>query len=268
MARSNKVTVYVRVPGTRERERATNKNTVATGTVYCLRYVRAGKRCWETLDVTSFAEAQKVAIDRNVALIVGKPVPIPEPRPEPIKPKPTVQTGAVLLAEAIDQYHEKVKARSGRTVSAYTFTLSQFYKCVQRKKRFVQDIAQDDLLDFVKFLRETKVGNRTIYNRLVEIGTFLRASGIKDVKEMLKGVQVTYVAKVVRAYRQDELAAMFAVANAEEWILFQFFFCSGAREQEVQFATWNQVDFVDKIFTIEGAGQKTKKTKKFPCRIF
>jgi hypothetical protein len=95
MAKSCKVTVYIRVPGTRERVRATNKNTIATGTVFCLRYVRAGQRVWETLNVSSFAEAQKTAIDRNVALVVGRPVPIPDPRPEPVKPKPTVQTGAV-----------------------------------------------------------------------------------------------------------------------------------------------------------------------------
>ena len=105
MAKSNKVTVYIRVPGTRERERATNKNTVATGTIFCFRYVRAGRRVWETIDVTSFAAAEKLAIDRHVDLAVGRPVPIPEPRPEPAKPKPTIQTGAVPLDVAIDRYN-------------------------------------------------------------------------------------------------------------------------------------------------------------------
>jgi hypothetical protein len=55
MAKSSKVTVYIRVPGTRERVRANIKNTIATGTVFCLRYVRAGQRVWETLNVSSFA---------------------------------------------------------------------------------------------------------------------------------------------------------------------------------------------------------------------
>ena len=55
MAKSCKVTVYIRVPGTRERVRANIKNTIVTGTVFCLRYVRAGQRVWETLNVSSFA---------------------------------------------------------------------------------------------------------------------------------------------------------------------------------------------------------------------
>lgn len=52
MAKSDKVSVYIRRPGTRERERATNKNSVATGTTFCLRYMRNGKRRWETLETS------------------------------------------------------------------------------------------------------------------------------------------------------------------------------------------------------------------------
>jgi integrase/recombinase XerD len=243
MAKSNKVTVYVRVPGTRERERATNKNTVPTDTVYCLRYVRAGKHCWETLDVTSFAEAQKVAIDRNVALVVGKPVPIPEPRPEPVKPKPTVQTGAVPLDVAIDLYNANCASRSGKTVSGYAATMKQFYASC--RKPFVQDVTQQDLIDFVKFLRATGVGDRTISNRLVEVTTFLRASGVKDITLGHK-----FTEKIGRSYLPDELQKLFAAANEAEWLMFQFYLCSGGREQEVEFAEWDSLDFTDSVFHI------------------
>ena len=55
----------------------------------------------------------------------------------------------------------------------------------------------------------------------------------------------------VRAYRPDELKALFAVADPEEWILFQFFLCTGAREQEVMYAEWGDLDFVDGLFTVK-----------------
>ena len=48
--------------------------------------------------------------------------------------------------------------------------------------------------------------------------TFLRHFGIKDVT-----VRVKFVEQKVRAYRPDELKALFATAEPEEWILFLIF---------------------------------------------
>lgn len=251
---SSKVTVYIRKSGTRERERATNKNTVSTDTVYCLRYKREGKRVWETLNVSSFAAAQKTAIDRNVDLVVGRPVPIPEPRPEPIKPKPTIQTGAVPLDVAIDTYNKNVVSRSGKTVSGYSHTMSQFYASCHEKKAFVQDVTQADLVDFVVFLRGTGAGDRTISNRLGEVPTFLKWSGVSGVKLRHK-----YTEKIVRSYRPDELKSLFAVASPEEHLLFSFYLCTGCREQEVMYAEWDAVDFKDSIFYVRQTAQFTPK---------
>jgi integrase/recombinase XerD len=75
--------------------------------------------------------------------------------------------------------------------------------------------------------------------------TLLRHFGIEDVKLCVK-----YVEPKVTAYRPDELMALFAAATPEEWLLFQFFLCSGAREQEVMNAEWNDIDFVDGLFTV------------------
>jgi hypothetical protein len=46
-------------------------------------------------------------------------------------------------------------------------------------------------------------------------------------------IRVKYVEQKVRAYRPDELKSLFAAADPEEWLLFQFFLCTGAREQMV-----------------------------------
>ena len=122
MAKSDKVSVYIRRPGTRERERATK--SVATDTTFCLRYMRSAKRRWETLEnVTSFAQAQKLAIDRSVDLATGRAVPVPETRPEPSTPKSSVKTGAVPLDKAIDVYTPNCASRSGKTISGYAATI-------------------------------------------------------------------------------------------------------------------------------------------------
>ena len=261
---ANSVTVYIRKPGTRSRERATTKNSIATGTTFCLRYVRNGQRCWETLKVTSFAEAQKTAIDRNVDLVVGRAAPVPEPRPVPPTPKPTIKTGAVPLDVAIDTYNRNVASRSGKTVSGYAATMKQFYASC--RKPFVQDVTVQDLIDFVTFLRGTGVGDRTISNRLVEVGTFLKASGVKDVTLRHK-----YVEKTVRAYRPDELQKLFAAADPDEWLMFQFYLCSGGREQEVEFAEWDSIDFTDGLFHIRQTAQfkpKDHEEREIPLPDF
>ena len=74
--------------------------------------------------------------------------------------------------------------------------MKQFYaSCC---KTFVQDVTVQDLIDFVTFLRATGAGDRTISNRLVEVGTFLKSSGVKDVTLRHK-----YVGETVRACRPD-----------------------------------------------------------------
>ena len=68
-----------------------------------------------------------------------------------------------------------------------------------------------------------------------------------------------FVEQTVRAYRPDELKALFAAATPEEWLLFQFFLCTGAREQEVMYAEWNDIDFVDGLFTVRAKADWTPK---------
>jgi integrase/recombinase XerD len=72
-------------------------------------------------------------------------------------------------------------------------------------------------------------------------------------------LRVKYVEQKVRAYRSDELKALFAAATPDEWLLFQFFFCTGAREQEVMYAEWNDIDFVDGLFTVRAKANWTPK---------
>jgi integrase/recombinase XerD len=89
------------------------------------------------------------------------------------------------------------------------------------------------------------LSDRTMANRIGEVVTLLRYFKIRDVTLSLK-----YVEKKVRAYRADELDALFAMATPDEWVLFQFFLGLGPREQEVMYANWSDVDFVDGIYQV------------------
>jgi integrase len=59
-----------------------------------------------------------------------------------------------------------------------------------------------------------------------------------------------YTKKTVDAYTEDELRALFAAANDNERLIFQFFLGSGARESEVAYACWSDINFRDKTFAV------------------
>ena len=158
----------------------------------------------------------------------------------------------MTLDAAIDRYLENVATKSSKTSSGYRYTLQQFY--ASTGNLVLSTVTMQQLYDFVAYLRHEGLGDRTIHNRVGEVVTFLRHFGIKDVT-----LRVKYVEQKVRAYRRDELKALFAAADPEEWLMFQFFLCTGAREQEVMYAEWNDIDFVDGLFTVRAKANWTPK---------
>src|ERR1039458_880903 len=235
-----KVTVYIRKQGTRRYERANPKFPCAGS--FVLRYKRDGKRIWETLPDGNYSAARHTAVQREIDLLNKV-----APKVAPALPPPVVlpKTGAgLMLDKAIDLYLANNATKSGKTVSAYSFTMQQFFRIVGNKP--VAAITQQDLITLVGALRAKGLADRTIHNRVEEVVCFLRSNGVKDVT-----LRVRYTEKKIRAYRPDELKALFAAATPDEWLLFQFFLGLGCREQEVQFAEWGDVDFVDGIFTVK-----------------
>jgi integrase/recombinase XerD len=247
------VAIYTRESGTRKYNPASPRAAYSPNTTFCLRYTEQGKRKWEQLDVKSYKEAQAASLKKLTELItesckqkpdvgtkISRTLDVHAPRPKPTKP--VQPSGELMLDAAIDKYVENVQTKSSKTSSGYRYTLQQFYASTGNSP--LSQVTTQQLYDFVGYLRRTGLGDRTIHNRVGEVVTFLRHFGIKEVTMRIK-----YVEQKVRAYRPDELKTLFAAATPEEWILFQFFLCTGAREQEVMNAEWNDVDFVDSLFT-------------------
>jgi integrase/recombinase XerD len=245
-----KIAVYIRKHGSRSYEKASPRKDYPSGTIFCLRYTLGGIRKYETLNVPNYAQAniasQKKSIELQMAAAqqqFGKrPAPTPKPVAQPA-PHPS-PTGGLMLDAAIDRYLLNVETKSSKTSSGYRYTLQQFYASSGNSP--LSQVTTQHLYNFVAYLRREGLGDRTVHNRVGEVVTFLRHFGIKEVT-----MRVKYVEQKVRAYSPDELKALFAAATPEEWMLFQFFLCTGAREQEVMYAEWNDVDFVDNLFTVK-----------------
>lgn len=255
-----KVSLYVREHGSRKHVLANPKSVYPLGTIYVIRYVRDGKRTWETLtNCPTFHEAKVAVMRKETALLTkdsqdlnvwqkqyrdGKPAPAKAP--EEVKP------GELMLKAAIERYLENIQLKSAKTSSGYEYTMNQFFDSCGQKP--LGSVAKQDLINFVGFMRRQELSDRTIHNRIVEVVTFLRHFGIKDIT-----LSVKYTEKKVRAYRPDELTKIFAAADPEQWIMYQFFLCTGCREQEVMNAEYEDLDFVDGLFTVRAkAGWKPK----------
>jgi hypothetical protein len=74
-------------------------------------------------------------------------------------------------------------------------------------------------------LQGVGLGPRTIYNHVMRLKTFFRSWGIVG---LLKREDIpAYEEREVEAYDADQLDDLFAVANPEERLLFQFFLATG-----------------------------------------
>jgi len=116
------------------------------------------------------------------------------------------------------------------------------------REMHIEDIVREHVLQFVTFLRERGNEPRTISNRVKNVRTLLYHFGLPWLlkrEEMPK-----YTRKRVRAYQEHELDLLFSKATPDEADLLHFLLCTGAREQEVKFACWSDVDLVAKEYTV------------------
>jgi len=158
-----------------------------------------------------------------------------------------ISPASVSLQDAIESYLDEVRRfRSPKTIAACEHMLNLFGS--RLPGRSVKDISREDLLDHMSVLNEKGLGDRTIYNHIMRIGTLLKSHGVVGLLSAADKPQ--YDEKDVEAYNSDQLASLFAAANSEERILFEFFLGTGFREQEVMYTTWKNVDFKGKVISV------------------
>jgi integrase len=226
-----KVSLYVREHSTRKLVKANSKTTYPMDATFVLRY---GDK-WETLrGHHSFAEASVAAQRKQLNLFTGEETITLSPRP---------RSGA--LDSSIDAYLDSTaEHKSHKTWLAYSKALRGFYASCRCAS--LAAITLETLKAFVSKMRKENLSDRTIANRLANVVCFLKTHKIDG------SLTHPYVEKTVRAYREDEVRAFFKACQKypELWLLFQFFLCTGAREQEVMHVHYSDIDYKDSIYNV------------------
>ncbi len=91
------------------------------------------------------------------------------PEPEAV-PKTTI-------GDAIDACLRYVKMqRKPRTYLTYRYTLDTLLRAAYKKK-YVEDATRDDVLDFMTYCYELKLGARTVYDKVVTVLQLFKKHG-------------------------------------------------------------------------------------------
>ena len=167
----------------------------------------------------------------------------------------------VTVADAIEVFLEDVKAgKSVKTHLARKRMLALFQESCS--KQYLDQINEADCQQFIRFLRKrynSAKGARTVYNVFQGLNTFLRANKIMIAGQLLKSLD--YDEKIVDAYTREELKALKKACSDEEWLVWEYFWWSGCREQEVSHAEWCDLDFRKNVLHVQPKPNRDWKVK-------
>jgi integrase len=204
--------------------------------------VLVGKDPYVALD--KLAERQRWPRDRERQIV-------PQ---EPRNPKP--ESTRLTIDDAVKQYFKNLQSqgKDPKTIRAYKVAVEEFRKSCSKK--FMDEIAKQDLIDFLGWLRKQppkprKDGtlrkprrsgdpNRTYFNKVNSVVIFLSAHGINRL--LKKSEYPKFSEKPVVYYDASQVKALYAAAkNDEERFTLDYFLKTGVRDGEAADAEYRDV---------------------------
>lgn len=161
----------------------------------------------------------------------------------------------VPIKTAVENYLNERRFGRPRSIEVYENVFDQLLENLPGGIKFIDQLATQRALNaYLQFLHGQGYSNKTISTRMGFVFSLLKANGIERSSKLVKLPKVQRVR--TKAYNPDELAQLFAVMIPEEYLRYLFFLRTGCREQEVQFATWRDIDLKKLRFTITGEGKQ------------
>jgi len=187
--------------------------------------------------------------------------------------------GKTPLRVAIDGFLQKIrKTKTHGTIIAYVHHLDEFYDFAHSHTRFVDDITPAILRGYADYLAGAGYGAVTQRNRTIVVLSLLKAYGVQkdweniqsrkedDKTFSLKNDLPTIEREAAVPYQADELKKLFAACTPEERLRYKFFLGTGCRDQEVVYASWNDIDFQRGLFHVRAKPEVGFTVKKHNSR--
>jgi integrase/recombinase XerD len=232
----------------------------AEGDKFHVRYRSAtGKFVWSE-GYGTLAEAQKesAGLELNAkAVALGLTV-------EEYKNKDNANR--IPVNTAVERYlAEAAKTKKEKSLAAYKQHLSQFEESLGKKVRFIDEITKKTLCDFRDFLAGKGYEARTQHNRMMTVLSLLKKNRIKT-DFSLSADLPEYEEEPAIPYQPEEIKKLFAAMKPEEVVRYKFFLGTAARDKEVTFAAWPDIDFARGLYHIRGKPDVGFTPKKHESR--
>lgn len=102
---------------------------------------------------------------------------------------------------------------------------------------------------FRDFLAKRGFSEKTQHNRVVTVLSLLRKNGIKTDFKLADDLPAIDEEPAI-PYEADELKKLFAAMNKEQPARYSFFLGTAARDREVTYAAWSDIDFTKGLYHI------------------
>ena len=163
-------------------------------------------------------------------------------------------TNRISIKTAVENYLQARRFGRPRSIAAYENAFDQLLANLPRGVRFIDQLATSQALNsYIEFLSEQNYGNKTITIRMGFVFSLLKANGVGKTSKLIKLPKVQRTR--TKAYNPEELSKLFAAMTPEEYLRYLFFLRTGCREQEVQYATWRDIDLKNLRYSVSGEGK-------------
>ena len=161
----------------------------------------------------------------------------------------------IVLAKAKDEFikrKENTIRRGGvplcrKTIDAYEFIIGEFLTVTKRV--YAEQILDQDLLDYFRFLRDRGLEERTVSNYYRSLSTFLKYCKV-DSRAMLKkedgseDLRPSYDDPEPEAYTREEVEKFLAGCERhQDYLFFSFLLNTGARELEATTCEFSDINW-------------------------
>ena len=195
-----------------------------------------GKQFWKTLSAETFAEARDEADHLGSAFAAkAKGLTVAEF-------EQATNTNRIPLKNAVEAFlAEASKKKRPKTVVGYQLNLTQFLDSAKSLK-FLDEVSKQTLREFRDYLAARGYEPRTLHNRVMTALSLLKEHRIHTGFSLTNDLP-TFEEDPPVPFAEEELKRLFAIMTDEDRDRYKFFLGTACREQEVQYATWTDVDF-------------------------
>ena len=151
------------------------------------------------------------------------------------------------LSELRDGYIEKYAHGSADTVYSYTFIGTEFTRLLsERQKTFPEQVAEDDVIAFDRFLEARGDSKSTRSHRYVYARCFLRYIGLDPNKVVSPEWNQKLKKKPkleVENFTEEELKRLYAASSEYHRLVWRCYRMFGFRDEELAYMEWENINW-------------------------